>query len=69
MSHVGDPNEVIGPAVRGISNLLNSIKGHNTTLKRFVQMSSGAAMGDFTAAPGTVWDESREWQPSGEGRG
>ncbi|WOO80181.1 Putative uncharacterized oxidoreductase [Vanrija pseudolonga] len=64
MSHVGDPNEVIGPAVRGITNLLNSIKAHNSTLKRFVQMSSGAAMGDFTAAPGTVWDESHWNDPA-----
>ncbi|KAL1412063.1 hypothetical protein Q8F55_003060 [Vanrija albida] len=60
MSHVGDPNEVIGPAVRGLTNLLNSVQRHNRTLKRFVQMSSGAAMGDFTAAPGTVWTEA-DW--------
>ncbi|TFK88764.1 NAD(P)-binding protein [Polyporus arcularius HHB13444] len=39
-----DPEDVIGPAVRGTTSLLNSVLKHQTTIKRVFVMSSTAAV-------------------------
>jgi len=48
---VGDPQALIGPAVRGTTGILESIKRYAPTVKRVVITSSVASLVDFSKEP------------------
>ncbi|KAL1405689.1 hypothetical protein Q8F55_007355 [Vanrija albida] len=58
VDHAGDPQDIIGPAVKGVTGLLASLNSHNPTVKRVVQISSIAAVGIPFSGPVTVTEES-----------
>lgn len=54
-----EPSEMIGPAVKGVTVLVNSVLAHGPSVKRIVLTSSCGAVAPVTSTPG-VYDE-HDW--------
>lgn len=58
LAYPGDPADIIGPAVQGVTGLLASLGAHNTAVRRVVQISSIAAIGvPVTGGPLNLTEE------------
>jgi nucleoside-diphosphate-sugar epimerase len=55
-----DPSDVIDPAVKGTTSILESIKAHGSAVKRVVLTSSIVAIGEFVHESPRTFDES-DW--------
>lgn len=58
--HADDPQEIIGPAVKGTTNILESALQFGTSVKRVVITSSTAAVGEMGHTTQRVFNET-EW--------
>lgn len=54
----GEPDEIIRPAVKGTTSLLNSVVAHGSSVRRIVYTSAVAAV--FSLSNPKVWDEA-DW--------
>lgn len=58
LTHTGHPDDIVLPAVKGVTNLLDSLARNNPNIERFVQISSVAAIAFSTPDGPRVFDES-----------
>ncbi|TXT07349.1 hypothetical protein VHUM_03069 [Vanrija humicola] len=57
-NYEGDPDDIVLPAVKGVTHLLDALARVNPDIKRFVQISSVAAVAFSTPDGPRVFDES-----------